>query len=257
MCTVFWGCWEILKQGFYINNIKDFLHGQIISFVFGYATSQNGVKEVGVIWFLAALIFAQIIFNIIEHSFSNTKIKLFIIVIIYVVGECICYHAVIPWWIASGGTRFLVWLSLGYYFKRYFDDIKCISRAKCFAINIVMVTLWAIYMILTLSGYRVFRFGALAPIIFVLWISGILGRNNTVSFIMEWIGQNTMLIMCIHSFGISCMDAVWIKLGFYNVSNPVMMIWRMTITIFIAFILSLVRMGIKTKRWSVQKNDIS
>lgn len=167
------------------------------------------MKAVGVIWFLASLVFAQITFNIIEYSFSNLKIKLLIIAIIYIVGECIRYHAVIPWWIASGGTQFLVWLSLGYYFKVYFDDIMSISRVKVFAVNIVIVTLWAMYMIMMLSGYRGFRFGALAPIMFVLWFSEILGRNKTIGSIMEWIGQNTMWIMCIHSFEF----LVWIRFG--------------------------------------------
>lgn len=46
------------------------------------------------------------------------------------------------------------------------------------------------------------------------------------------------------------MDSVWLKLGVYNVNNPVMMVWRMVITIFIAYMLSLVRRRIKIKKWS-------
>lgn len=252
LVTIVYCIENFIKQRFPIGHFqpwKEFLYSNIQRLFFSFPVETNGIKEIGVIWYLAACIFASLVFLLIVKLFKKPTVQLIIVILYFFATEYLSQKYSLPYWIASGGNKYLFWMCCGWLYKNYEDKLSQNTyRNKTILKRIVgflMVIIGVLYLYriinLLMGGTAtqiILRFTSIVPIMAVIWVTkSIESTVNIFTRLAKWIGRNTIYVLCVHSFGVSVVGAFWLKLGIYNADNPIMMIVRMVFTIAFAYVL--------------------
>lgn len=96
-----------------------FAKQKILCLLMGYGSDAFGIEAIGVVWFLAALIFAENVFNIVVRLIKNDFIIILLAFALYVVGYLANGFVVFPNWIIPQGMKFLFYFSFGYLCRQH------------------------------------------------------------------------------------------------------------------------------------------
>lgn len=187
--------------------LLDFFKTKGIAFLFGYGNSTSQIEGVDAIWFLASLMVAEIVLNVLLKLKNRFFIGV-IVVIVYLLGAFLHSKFDIPLYLAGGGTAFLLWLFIGMLFREKEIHFKTWMIFVAFFVwTIVLVIEIKTNTPLNIDRIRLYgleNVGALAAIIV---IRAVCERVQTFSLkFLKWMGRNSLYILCVHSFDISILS---------------------------------------------------
>lgn len=204
------------------------------------------LKGVSAIWFLIALFFSKLIFDIVNYKINNKNI--FDSIIIY------CFFALLGImigkfiWLPQNLDLvliFLLYLYIGIIFNKYKKDIekfKIIVFIICFII-------WTVCLGFNLNielAIRSYPYGFLSVIESIcgsyctIELCKILNKNNMLKFIFINIGKISLVILCMHSIEAICVQWKNLSMNIYLIS-----ILRVLFVLFISFLFVFIKKRIK------------
>lgn len=182
----------------------------------------ENITKVGVIWFLMALFWGEIIFCCILKAFQKGTIQIICIMIIWAVASIVASRICLPFGIMNG-ISFLPWLFLGNLFRRKKVALlyQKITQDKYMFFWLV---LWcAVILVQVKYGWKF----SIAELQLEKLLLGFLGAAAGISLvrraaiklesmgcgrILVKVGQGTLWILCVHGIGIeliSPMISLW------------------------------------------------
>lgn len=157
-----------------------------------------------VMWFLPCLFIMNIIFYIIMKL--PNKCKSIAILSLFIFG-CILnyYNVILPFAIETALIN-CIFVFIGYYFKCYSKNLF-----KNYKISLLIITLFIIIFIFSIltnnnvnilehkyNNYIIFLLGGVSGSFITIVISYIINKCKIINKVLEWLGINSILIMCMH-----------------------------------------------------------
>lgn len=202
------------------------------------------VPAIGGVWFLMALIIGQLIICV-SAKMKRISYRLGIILVIVSVLKIISLYLDLPLQF-GGGALFAVWLFVGFLLKKYKDSsnvYRLINPGLDLQIVIlgvwVFALLWELYIDvpfdisslnikLNIVGFLGALSGSLCCYYLACFIvrKQLFGRNT-----LRMVGENTLLILAVHSFDIVCLTPIW---GRIELNAFIIMLMRLVFDVVIA-----------------------
>lgn len=172
------------------------------------------VPKIGPIWFLLALFWCRTFFNYIDNSsLSHKNLVIFIISVVSVVIDR--YLINLPFSLLPGLSAMIFYL-IGKYLR-----VHRLSKEQI----LVCAICWIIHLFFSridmcICMYKLYPIdicGAIFGTIIIYYISILISKTNTLSYVLSKLGNSSLIILCAHSLEWSilninqkCVDNHWI-----------------------------------------------
>ena len=206
-------------------------------------------RFIGAIWFLPAMFFARIIFQLIINKVADKRIQIIIAVGVAAIAVMLSNVAWLPFSLLPGMFAVPFILS-GYYAKEYglFEKMKPLHYIGCGAIFIVgCLTPYAqrLYMVNVYAmDYFLTPVFALAGSVAIIGISMLLEKIPTKAF--RFFGENSLIVLCIHLVEMNTGKAYYQKvIALLNLPNTKLV--SLLLELIVVILLSVVIVWIKRR----------
>ena len=206
----------------------------------------QGVVKVGAIWFLMALFWSHIILSVITKMHHSIYKCVTITIGILIVGTIMSYYYNLPLGFLKG-IAFLPWLLIGYIIrlneKKYLAFIQkhdylciCISIVIWFSIvmfewkNDICYSVTNLNPLIPFLGYITTTCALTISCIFVPYIK----EDDYIYKIFVQIGQNSLIILCVHSLVIELFSSLFSKI---YIHDCISMLIRLVLDIYFAYVI--------------------
>ena len=241
---------------YFFSLLKDILHNRsdsINSFlgIFVAAGSEGvpmfGDYYVGAIWFLLALFWCRIIFNIINEK-SPSQLKGFMIIMIAVLSTYIGTKLFLPTNLLQGMSAMFFFYIGNLFKKRELFHV----RPNCFFVIVGIISIigslatcdndYPLSMVRCYYGYYPINVVAACFCSYLLYHIVSFDKNSFTSKILAYFGQISMLILCVH-----IIDMEYKIIGYLNqifihckgvIYLVIALVWHLFIALFISMLLS-------------------
>ena len=231
--------------------LKQFIKNVLWGNACDYTLFGKNFIGVGPIWFLIALFFAKVLFDIINYKIDNKNV--YTSIIIY------CFFALLGVeigkvvWLPQSLDLvfvFLLYLYIGFLFHKYY---KKISKYKI-QIFLICFLIWASclgFNMYTELAIRSYPNGFLSVIesicasYCIIELCKIFERNNVLRFVFVKIGIISLTILCVHSIEYALGDWVY----YLHVSVYLIAIIRVLAVLVVSFLVAYI------KKWIIMLKD--
>lgn len=156
------------------------------------------VKAIGAIWFLPAMFWAILIYNLI----ADKKWSALWVACIAGLGYVSVNYVYLPWSIQSAMLA-IVFIHTGYYFrkKNYFETMHIWSVTTALLLwgSCIYIDRGRFYLVGNYSEHLLVDIiGSIAGTYLVVGFSKIIQRFSMVSFALKWFGKYSLIVLCFH-----------------------------------------------------------
>lgn len=185
------------------------------------------IGEMGAIWFLLAMFFANIIFNYIMNKTNKSKyMQAIIIFILSIAGYIVGQNIYLPWSIDISLVS-LLFMYIGYMLKY----TKFFQRKPNLFIIFVLFSIWGLSIYngglnintRTYNNPLISIIGSVGGSIFLIYLSITISKFEFIEKGLSYVGKETLTILCIHLLEGKCFP--WEKILHYEIlySNAIML----------------------------------
>lgn len=201
-----------------IKKDSSYIINAVIATIYGSGQSYNTalfaeIPSIGAIWFLLALFWCKNIFNLLHMICSINKLYL-LCLLLSICTSFIDKHIInLPFDILPGLSAVIFYL-IGFIAKRMY--IRWYIVFLCILLWIIAIKYSHLYMVRSDYGnYIIDVCGAFGGTIIVYYISKFIYINfHHSSYVLIWLGVNSLPILCFHSFRIN--NNIWNLIGIHN-----------------------------------------
>ena len=204
-------------------NDSKYVYEALIASIYGSGHSYHGAlfsetPSIGAIWFLMALFWTKNIFNILNTFLNNKCLFITCIVLSFAASYIDKYVINMPFDILPGLSA-IIFYYIGFFLKDYV--------VRWYTI-IFLVLMWGVavnyshlYMVRCDFGcYPIDILGACGGTVIIYFVSKYIHCISKLSYMLSWLGVNSLAILCFHSYKIN--HSIWQIIG---VSNPYIVIF--------------------------------
>lgn len=236
----------------------DLIKDKIISCIFGSGSFHSSlilghVPYIGAIWFLLAIFWCRLFYNVILQSFKSLRAQHFACIGLAIIATLLdCYLINLPFSILPGLSAiifFMIGNSIPIY-KCCLQNNKgllLLIGAFCFVIAINHSHLWMV-----VCSYGMYPIDIVAGCFgtYIVYIISVLVNKTRFSKFFEWLGKNSMTILCLHFLELH--TGIWNVLHL-NYHWTYMILIKFVVIITVAIILS--RVPVVRSIYSITPTD--